>query len=327
MPSLAHNSLYYITNINYLSHETRNYLMADSSIVANTVETATETVEQLTNWYDKALELLNAYGPKLVVSLLIFFIGKWLAKRVAKFLVKTLGNKADATLLEFISDTLYYLMLAVVTVMALSQLGVQTTSLVAILGTAGLAIGLAMKDSLSNLASGVMIIMFHPFRKKDFVEIGGQTGTVQRISMFTTILNTPDNKLVIVPNSAVMGGHITNYSINGTRRVDLEFGISYDDDIKLAKEVLMGILEKDTRVLAEPAPVVAVKELGDSSVNFVVRPWVKSEDYWDVFFDSTESAKIELEAAGCSIPYPQSDVHIFQEKPVKKAATKAKEEK
>jgi small conductance mechanosensitive channel len=203
--------------------------------------------------------------------------------------------------------------LAFTFIAVLSKLGVQTTSFVAVLGAAGLAVGLALQGSLGNFASGVLLLLFRPIKKGDFVEAGGTSGSVNEISVFTTILMTPDNKKVIVPNSQVTGGIIINYSATGTRRVDLVAGIGYSDDIAKAKEVLKRIVAAHPAILPEPAPVIEVAELGDSSVNLVVRPWVNSGDYWRVYWDLTESIKLEFDKEGISIPFPQRDVHLFQE--------------
>jgi small conductance mechanosensitive channel len=205
---------------------------------------------------------------------------------------------------------LRWVLLLFVVIAALSQLGIDTTSLVALLGAAGLAIGLSLQSSLANFAAGVMLIVFRPFTKGDFVEVAGTSGSVDNISIFTTTLTTPDNKEVIVPNGSVIGNNIVNYSARPTRRVDMVFGIGYGDDIKKAKELLEQIVAADTRVLAEPAPVVALGELADSSVNFLVRPWVNAEDYWSVLWDTTETVKLKFDEAGISIPYPQMDVHL-----------------
>ena len=193
----------------------------------------------------------------------------------------------------------------------MGRLGVQTGSFIAIIGAAGLAVGLALGGTLSNFASGVLLIIFKPFTVGDFIEAGGAMGSVKEIQIFNTILSSPDNKKVIIPNAQVTGGNIVNYSANGTRRVDLVIGVSYEDDLKRAREVIESVLKADSRILPDPAYTVAVSELGDSSVNFVVRPWVNSDDYWAVYFDLTEKIKVTLEENGLSIPFPQRDVHLF----------------
>jgi small conductance mechanosensitive channel len=231
-----------------------------------------------------------------------------LVVKVASKFMKARGT--DDILVSFLTSILRWVLLLFVVVAALSQLGIDTTSLVALLGAAGLAIGLSLQSSLSNFASGVMLIVFRPFGKGDFVEVAGTSGTVNSISIFTTTLTTPDNKEIIVPNGAVIGNNIINYSAKPTRRVDMVFGISYDDDIRKAKDVLEQIIAADERILAEPAPVIALGALGDSSVNILVRPWVNSADYWAVMWETTEAVKLRFDEEGISIPYPQMDVHF-----------------
>jgi len=267
---------------------------------------------------EKIIEMLTlwstTYVIKIVAALLIFFIGKWLARMVTNLLTKLLDKKnIDATLIQFLDSILYYTFLIVVIIAAAGQLGINTTSFLTIVGAAGLAIGLALKDSLSNFASGFMLIMFHPFRVGDFVNAGGASGTVKSIDMFNTTIHTPDNQKVIVPNSKITSDVITNVTANDTRRVDMVIGIGYQDDILKAKTVLEGIIKDEKRVLENPATTIAVSELADSSVNFVVRPWVKTTDYWGVYFDLTEKIKITFDKEGISIPYPQQDVHLFSE--------------
>ena len=257
---------------------------------------------------------VTQYSVKLVAAILIIIIGRWISRRISRLLGRLLEkNNVDVTLVRFAENLIYYALIVVVLIAAVGQLGINTTSFLTIVGAAGLAIGLALKDSLSNFAAGVMLILFRPFRVGDFVEAGGVTGTVQGITMFNSILNTPDNQKVIVPNGIVTSNVITNVTANTTRRVDLVIGIGYDDDVAKAKEVLTGIINAEKRILPDPAPKIAVSELGDSSVNFVVRPWVKTEDYWDVYFDLTEKIKITFDKEGISIPYPQQDVHFFTE--------------
>ena len=210
------------------------------------------------------------------------------------------------------SNIAYVTLVAFVIIAALSKLGIQTTSFVAIIGAAGLAIGLSLQGSLSNFASGVMIIAFRPFKVGDFIEASGVAGVVEGIQIFSTQMRTGDNKAIIIPNSNITGGNIVNYSAKDTRRVDMVFGIGYDDDIKKAKETLTKLLEADDRILKDPAPTVAVSELADSSVNFVVRPWVKTDDYWGVLFDYTEAVKLTFDKEGISIPYPQQDIHLHK---------------
>jgi len=255
------------------------------------------------------------YGMKIIGALIVLIIGMWLAKMIKKGIVKLMEKRnVDPTLISFCSSLLYVVLQVFVIIAALAKLDINTTSFIAILGAAGLAIGLALQGSLSNFAAGVLMIIFKPFKVGDFVEAGGVTGSVEEISIFTSILNTPDNKKVIVPNSQVMGGAITNFNANGTRRVDLVAGIGYGDDIDKAKAVINSILAADDRVLKDPAPTVAVVEMADSSVNIVVRPWVAGADYWGVYFDTTEAIKKRFDEEGISIPFPQRDVHLYEHK-------------
>ena len=251
------------------------------------------------------------WGIKIALAIAIFYIGRIVVAAVVKVAGKFMSARnMDEILVKFLSSILHWVLLLFVVIASLSQLGIDTTSLVALLGAAGLAIGLSLQSSLANFAAGVMLIVFRPFTKGDFVEVAGTSGSVDNISIFTTTLTTPDNKEVIVPNGSVIGNNIVNYSARPTRRVDMVFGIGYGDDIKKAKELLEQIVAADSRVLAEPAPVVALGELADSSVNFLVRPWVNAEDYWSVLWDTTETVKLKFDEAGISIPYPQMDVHL-----------------
>ena len=221
-------------------------------------------------------------------------------------------GEVDATLIPFVAKLVYYGVLAVVVIAVLNRLGVATTSVVAIFGAAGLAVGLALQGTLGNFASGVMLLVFRPFSLGDFVDAGGTAGTVMEIGIFSTTLKSPDNIKITVPNSQVYGATISNFNGYDTRRIDLVMGISYDDDIQTAIETIQGIVTADERVLSDPAPQIAVSNLGDSSVDLVVRPWCASGDYWPLRFDLTRRLKEGLETAGCSIPYPQRDVHMFQ---------------
>jgi len=262
---------------------------------------------------DAMVEYAKEHGPSILIALATFVIGMWVAKLVRKGVRRVLSARnVDATLTGFLSSITYLALMTMVVIAALQKLGVQTTSFIAVLGAATLAIGFALQGSLSNFAAGVLIIFFRPFRAGDYVEVAGVAGVVLDVQVFATSLKTPDNKKIVVPNGSVMGGNITNYSAHDTRRVDMVFGCSYGDDILQAKQVLEKILKSDERVLADPAPVVAVSELGDSSINFVVRPWVKTADYWNVYWDTHEKVKLEFDAAGVSIPFPQRDVHMHQ---------------
>jgi small conductance mechanosensitive channel len=253
------------------------------------------------------------WGIKIALAITIFIIGRIVVSMVVGLCGKLMRRaEVDEMLVNFLSSIMRWVLLLFVIVAALSQLGVDTTSLVALLGAAGLAIGLSLQGSLQNFAAGVMLIVFRPFKTDDFVEVGGTTGIVEEIGIFTTTMRTTDNKEVIVPNGAIYSSTITNYSARDTRRVDMVFGISYDDDMRQAKAILQKLVSEDQRILAEPAAVVALGELGDSSVNFLVRPWVKAEDYWDVLWEMNENVKLGFDDVGISIPYPQMDVHLNQ---------------
>lgn len=254
-----------------------------------------------------------AFIINVIVAAVILFGGLWLAKQIRGLVVDLLEKRGvDPLLASFSSSIAHILLAAFVIIAALSQLGIQTTSLIAVIGAAGLAVGLALQGSLANFASGVMIIALRPFKVGDFVEAGGTSGIVEMIQIFSTQFRTPDNKTIIVPNASITDGSITNYSAKATRRVDMVFGISYNDDIKMAREILQDLVESDERILKDPEPLIAVAELADNSVNFVVRPWVKSDDYWPVLFDMTEAVKLRFDKEGISIPFPQRDVHLHQ---------------
>jgi len=259
---------------------------------------------------DNIIEVATPYIINIVVSLIIFIVGKYFAKMATNITKKILTkSNINETLVNFLGNVIYGLLLVVVVLAALSNLGVETTSFVAILGAVGLAVGLAFQSTLSNISAGVMIVIFRPFSIGNFIEAGGVAGTVEELNLFNTVFKTADNKVIIVSNSNIIGGNITNYSLKETRRVDFVFGIGYDDDLKLAKQTLQDIMNKDSRILKDPAPFVAVGELADSSVNFTVRVWVKSADYWAVHFDTIEEVKLTFDKQGISIPYPQLDVH------------------
>ena len=258
-------------------------------------------------------ELLMQWAVNVGAAIVVFVLGRIIVKLVVKVLSHGMRRaKIDELLISFVSSIAQWALMLFVIIAALGQLGVDTNSLVALLGAAGIAVGLALKDSLQNFASGVMLIIFRPFKNGDFVEAGGVMGVVEHIGIFTTNLKTGDNKEVIVPNGQIYGSTITNYSSKPTRRVDMTIGISYESDIKKAKEIIVRILAEDSRVLKDPAPVVAVGELADSSVNFVVRPWVNSADYWAVLWDTNEKVKEAYDAEGIVIPYPQMDVHLHK---------------
>ncbi|HPN88845.1 MAG TPA: mechanosensitive ion channel [Candidatus Omnitrophota bacterium] len=264
---------------------------------------------------EKVLDVLIKNGFSLFAAIFIFLIGRWAAHLLANFVGKLMEqSKIEKTLAVFTRNIVYWVLFVFVCLAALNKVGVETTSLIAILGAAGLAVGLALQGSLSNFASGILIILFRPFKVGDFIAAAGTMGTVEEIQIFNTILNAPDNRREIVPNSKITGDNVTNFSAIEKRRIDLVFSISYGDDMKKAKEALMQVLVNDPRVLKEPAPVVAVSELADSSVNLVCRPWVKPSDYWDVRFSVVEQGKLALEKAGLTIPFPQRDVHVYENK-------------
>jgi small conductance mechanosensitive channel len=249
----------------------------------------------------------------LILAGLIFLVGKWVANAVQNMLEKLLRmREVDEVLVDFLGTIAYAMIVVVAVVAAFDQLGIPATSFLAIIGAAGLAIGLALKDSLSNFASGVMLVLFRPFTKGDFIDAGGITGTVDEIRLVSTTLTTPDNKLVTVPNAMIYTSAITNFSAKENRRLDMVFGVGYDDDLKVAADILAKICGDHPKVLSDPATNIFITNLGDSSVDFAVRPWVKGVDYWGVRAELLGTAKVELEAAGCSIPYPQSDVHLHQ---------------
>jgi small conductance mechanosensitive channel len=266
-------------------------------------------------YMDKALDLASNYGFKVLAAIVILIVGRIavgiITGAIHRLMVR---HEADLTLTKFVSSLVKISLMTFVAIAAIRALGVETTSFVAVIGAAGLAIGFAMQSTLANFAAGVMIIIFKPFKAGDFIEGGGSSGTVDAVQIFNTILKTPDNRKVIIPNSKMTGDNITNYSAMEQRRIDMVFGIGYDDDIKKAKATLERIISEDERILKDPASTVAVSELADSSINFVVRPWVKTADYWAVYFDITEKVKLTFDAEGISIPFPQRDVHLFQEK-------------
>jgi small conductance mechanosensitive channel len=260
------------------------------------------------------MELATEWALNLVIAIVIFVVGKWIAHRVQDTLEKILRmRKVDEVLVDFLGTISSVLIIVIAVVAAFDTLGIPATSFMAIIGAAGLAIGLALKDSLSNFASGVMLVMFRPFTKGDFIDAGGITGTVDEIHLVSTLLTTPDNKAVIVPNALMYTSAITNFSAKDTRRVDMVIGVGYNDDLKVVADILKKVCGDHPLVLKDPGTKIFINNLGDSAVDFVVRPWVKSEDYWTVLANILETAKVELEAAGCNIPYPQTDVHLHQE--------------
>lgn len=271
--------------------------------------------------YTTLVEYLSIYGLKVLAALAILFFGKWIAGRIRHFSEKLMHKaKMDTTLVNFIGNIIYALCIALVVTASLNKIGIETTSIAAVIAAAGLAIGLALQGSLSNLASGVMIILFRPFAVGDFIEAAGTSGNVEEVSLFTTILKTGDNKKVIVPNGSITSGTITNYSANATRRIDLTIGIGYNDNILEAKNVLLEIVKNEPRIHNDPEPIIAVGALGDSSVNLIVRTWVNKEDYWNVHWHLLETIKLTFDEKGISIPFPQRDLHIYHETESNKSA-------
>ncbi len=282
--------------------------MDTNAVVAATGGEATPVLEKLQT-------LGMEYGVKILGALAILLVGMWLAKQLKKAVVKLMGKRnVDPTLISFSASMLYVVMQVFVIVASLEKLDIKTTSFVAILGAAGLAVGLALQGSLANFAAGVLMIIFKPFKVGEFVEAAGAKGSVVEISIFTTVLNTMDNKKTIVPNAKLMADNITNYSANDTRRVDLTAGISYSDDIDKARSAIQAALAEVDGIIESPAPDILVSEMGDSSVNFAVRPWCKPDDYWGVYFGVTEAIKKKFDTEGITIPFPQRDVHMYEHK-------------
>lgn len=262
-------------------------------------------------WID-AQEWLAFYGLKIIAAILIFIIGRWVSRAVKNFLQRLMTRKGvDGTLISFVGSMTYFALMTFVIIAALNQIGIQTTSLIAVIGAAGLAIGLALQGSLANFAAGVLLIIFRPFKAGDYIEGAGVAGSVEEIEIFTTKMKTPDNRVIIVPNAKLSGDNITNYSAKPQRRLDLIIGVGYHDDLRKVKEVLKQLVDEDPRILRDPEPLVAVLELADSSVNLVVRPWVATGNYWDVHFDLTQKIKERFDLEGITRPFPQRDIHIY----------------
>jgi len=260
------------------------------------------------------VDWVSQFGLKLIAALVVFFVGKWLARKISNLLKRGMQKaETDPTLIGFVGNITYFGLLTMVVIAAVGQLGVQTTSFIAVLGAAGLAIGLALQGSLANFAAGVLMIIFRPFKAGDYIEAAGTAGSVEEVQLFTTTLKTPDNKIVIIPNAQVTAGTITNYSARDTRRLDMTFGVGYGDDLDHVKRVITQVLAEEPRLLKDPEPVVAVLNLGESSVDFAVRPWVNSADYWGVYFDLQEKMKKRFDQEGISIPFPQRDLHVYQQ--------------
>ena len=263
---------------------------------------------------EQGIALVMKHGPGVLMATLTLLIGLWVIKIVVKLVSKSLKHaKAEESLTRFLCNLIGIILKALLFVSVASMVGIETTSFVAIFGAAGLAVGLALQGSLANFAGGLLLLLFKPFKVGDFIDAQGVMGSVKEIQVFNTILKTPDNKIIIVPNGAISNGIITNFSAEPTRRVDMTFGIGYGDDIQKAKQVLRGLVEADERILKDPAPQIAVSELADSSVNFVVRAWANASDYWGIFFDMQEKVKETFDKENISIPFPQRDVHIYNQ--------------
>jgi len=271
--------------------------------------------EKLVELIEQAQEPVVEFGLNLIAAIAILVIGLWVAKLIRKIVAKALRKREiDKTLVTFLLNLLYFLLSTVVILASLGRLGIETTSFIAILGAAGLAIGLALQGSLANFASGILLMIFRPFKVDDFVKLADEEGFVEKIYIFTTQIKTFDNRTIIIPNSTVTSGKIINYTSKEIRRVDLSIGFSYDDNIKTAIDTLTELCVSHPKVLKEPVPYVGVVEYGDSSINLTVRPWCKTDDYWDVFFEINEQMKPAFDAKGISIPFPQRDVHLYQQK-------------
>ena len=267
----------------------------------------------LSNYTDKAIGLLMGYGPKLLLAILTLIIGLWIIKLVMKAFGRTMDrSKIDISLQKFFKSLVGILLKILLAISVASMVGIQMTSFIAILGAATLAIGLALQGSLANFAGGVLILIFKPFKVGDFIDAQGYSGTVNAIQVFNTVLKTPDNKTIIIPNGKLSNSSITNFTTEPTRRVDMTFGIGYSDDIKKAKDILNELVENESRIFKDPVPLVVVSALADSSVNFAVRGWCKRADYWDIYFGMLEKVKLEFDKQGISIPFPQQDVHVYK---------------
>ncbi len=275
------------------------------------MEVIPTSIDQAGQLWAQVQDIITVWGLKVIAAIAIFIIGRWIVRGLRSAVRRMMEkSKVDPIIIGFTCSITYITLLAFVIVAALGQLGIQTTSFIAILGAAGLAIGLALQGSLANFAAGFLMIIFRPFKVGDFIEGAGVSGVVQAIQIFTTTLKTGDNKTIIIPNAKLSGDNITNYSAQETRRVDMTVGVAYDVELAHVKNVLNDIISKDERILADPAPKVVVAELADSSVNFVVRVWAKTSDYWGIKFDMTETIKNRFDAEGIGIPFPQHDIHI-----------------
>jgi len=274
------------------------------------MENLTQTTDQMANYIDIAYKMAIQYGPKLILAILTLIIGLWLINRFVKSTKRHFTSKADPTLGSFIGSLLSVVLKGVLLIAVASMIGIETTSFIAVLGAAGLAVGFALQGSLANFAGGVLILMFKPFKVGDLIEAQGNIGSVKDIQIFNTILTTADNRIVIIPNGALSNSSMININQEATRRVDFVFGIGYSDDINKAKSILQNLADQDSRVLKDPESMIVLSELADSSVNFTVRLWVNTADYWGVYFCMHEAVKKAFDEQGISIPFPQQDVHM-----------------
>jgi small conductance mechanosensitive channel len=272
------------------------------------------STEQVAGYVDTAVEMGMNYGPQLILAIIVLIVGLWIINRFVRVIRAGMErSNTEPTLASFLSNLASFGLKALLLISVASMIGIETTSFIAVLGAAGLAVGLALQGSLANFAGGVLVLLFRPFKVGDFIDAQGVSGTVHSIQIFNTILKTPDNKVIIVPNGSISNGIITNFSMEPTRRVDFVFGIGYSDDIAKAKATIERLISEDSRALTDPAPLVVVSALADSSVNITTRVWVNASDYWGLFFDLTEKVKLAFDAEGISIPFPQRDVHVYQE--------------
>ncbi len=267
--------------------------------------------DKVAHYSDLVLGYATEYGLKILGALLIFFIGKWVARKIVTLMRRGMERAhVDPTLISFASNALYVVLIVMIIIAAISNVGIETTSFMAIFGAAGLAIGLALKDTLANVGAAVLIIFFRPFKVGDFIEASGVMGNVKSINLFSTTLTTADNRSIIIPNGALIAGNIINYTGNQTRRIDMTFQIDYKDDLRVAKEVVMNVLQSHEKVLKDPEPIVAVGALERDGVQLIVRPWVGVDDYWSVSFEVTELIKLEFDKHHITVPFPQMDLHV-----------------
>lgn len=268
----------------------------------------------LQGYAQKLLDLAVVYGPTLILAIIVLILGLWIIKLFTRGINKAMErSNLEISLRKFLSSLFGILLKVLLLISVASMIGIATTSFVAIIGAAGLAVGLALQGGLANFAGGVIILIFKPFKVGDFIDAQGYMGTVHEITIFTTVLKTPDNKTVIIPNGALSNGSMVNFSTESKRRVDMVFGIGYGDSIEKAKQVLKKLVDSDDRIHGDPAPQIVVGELGDNSVNFNVRVWCDSANYWGIYFDTHEKVKLAFDEAGISIPFPQRDVHLYNQ--------------